>query len=328
MPEAGFRHQLLPYACEDDLLAAAVPYLREGLQAGGAVLIAVSARRAAALRGELGRDAAAARFLDTGAIGSNPGRMIPFWREAVDEHAGAGIPVRAIAEPDWRALAPHELDEWLRHERLLNVAFDGDPAWSLLCPYDAAVLPPDVLDGAARAHPLVAAEGGPSPSAGWSGVAAGVLAGVLEAPPERARRLWFDRGGLHRARAMVAEEAGRAGLDRMRSSDLVTATSELVANSVAHGGGRGMLWAWTEGGEVVVDVSDTGIVDDPLVGRVKPLPTQEGGRGLWIANLLCDLVQLRSGPGGTSVRLRMATDRSAVRPAYGQSGSTGLLSFQ
>jgi anti-sigma regulatory factor (Ser/Thr protein kinase) len=32
---------------------------------------------------------------------------------------------------------------------------------------------------------------------------------------------------------------------------------------------------------------------------------QEGGRGLWLINQLCDLVQLRSSPEGTSVRMSM-----------------------
>jgi hypothetical protein len=31
-----------------------------------------------------------------------------------------------------------------------------------------------------------------------------------------------------------------------------------------------------------------------------------GGRGLWIVNHLCDLVQLRSSPAGNVVRLHMA----------------------
>jgi anti-sigma regulatory factor (Ser/Thr protein kinase) len=32
---------------------------------------------------------------------------------------------------------------------------------------------------------------------------------------------------------------------------------------------------------------------------------QTGGRGLWLANQLCDLVELRSGPVETVVRLHM-----------------------
>jgi anti-sigma regulatory factor (Ser/Thr protein kinase) len=36
-----------------------------------------------------------------------------------------------------------------------------------------------------------------------------------------------------------------------------------------------------------------------------PEPGQLGGRGLWLANQLCDLVQIRCSPAGATVRLRM-----------------------
>ena len=44
-------------------------------------------------------------------------------------------------------------------------------------------------------------------------------------------------------------------------------------------------------------------IDDPLVGRRTPGPEDERGRGLWLANALADLVQVRSGPDGTTVRV-------------------------
>src|SRR5262245_33215820 len=53
------------------------------------------------------------------------------------------------------------------------------------------------------------------------------------------------------------------------------------------------------------DIWDTGHLHDPLVGRRRPVPDQLGGLGLWIANHLCDLVQLRSSPDGTQVRFHM-----------------------
>ena len=55
----------------------------------------------------------------------------------------------------------------------------------------------------------------------------------------------------------------------------------------------------------VLDVAPK-LEEGPLAGRLRPPPTQEGGRGLWLANQLCDLVQIRSRPGRTTVRLRAA----------------------
>jgi anti-sigma regulatory factor (Ser/Thr protein kinase) len=54
---------------------------------------------------------------------------------------------------------------------------------------------------------------------------------------------------------------------------------------------------------VVVEFSDSGHLADPLTGRLVPSLEQEGGRGVYLVNQLCDLVQLRSSPQGTTVRV-------------------------
>ena len=87
--------------------------------------------------------------------------------------------------------------------------------------------------------------------------------------------------------------------------ELVLAVNEVVTNCLIHGPGGGVLRAWTGAGEVVCEVADGGAIDDPLVGRRLPPPDAEGRRGLWMVNQLCDLVELRSGAGGTRVRLHM-----------------------
>jgi phosphate/sulfate permease len=39
-----------------------------------------------------------------------------------------------------------------------------------------------------------------------------------------------------------------------------------------------------------------------LVGRRRPPVSQSGGRGHWLVNQMCDLVQVRSSRAGTTVR--------------------------
>jgi hypothetical protein len=46
-------------------------------------------------------------------------------------------------------------------------------------------------------------------------------------------------------------------------------------------------------------------LEDPLIDRVRPAAHAAGRRGLWLANQLCDLVQIRTLPSGTVVRLHM-----------------------
>jgi hypothetical protein len=55
-------------------------------------------------------------------------------------------------------------------------------------------------------------------------------------------------------------------------------------------------------------VQDGGRYDLPLADRVRPGSEAHASRGLWLANHLCDLVQIRSNPKGTTVRLHMWLD--------------------
>jgi anti-sigma regulatory factor (Ser/Thr protein kinase) len=125
------------------------------------------------------------------------------------------------------------------------------------------------------------------------------------APPLKARRQEFGLDDLHDVRAIVATAATAGGLSPNRTNDLVVAASELAANSVLHGGGRGLASVWGEEGGLFVEVADAGTITDMSVGRVRPDPTSEHGRGLYIANQLCDEVSIDSSTTGTRIRLRM-----------------------
>ena len=80
----------------------------------------------------------------------------------------------------------------------------------------------------------------------------------------------------------------------------------MLLEEVRHGGGHGTLRLWSDGGWLVCEVSDPGHIRQPLVGRIRPASGQLSGRGIWLANQLCDLVQIRSSVAGTTVRMHMA----------------------
>jgi anti-sigma regulatory factor (Ser/Thr protein kinase) len=103
----------------------------------------------------------------------------------------------------------------------------------------------------------------------------------------------------------VARHGAAAGLDPARTADLVLAVDEVATNSLRHGGGRGTLRIWRDGESVVCEVRDAGRIEDPMVGRERPALDRDGGRGLWMVNQLCDLVQLRTFPTGAVVRLHL-----------------------
>ena len=83
------------------------------------------------------------------------------------------------------------------------------------------------------------------------------------------------------------------------------AVSEIAANTVVHAGGAGILRIWRDDTALVCEIQDEGRITDPLAGRHPDSPDAESGHGLRIAHELCDLIELRSGPWGTVVRLHV-----------------------
>jgi anti-sigma regulatory factor (Ser/Thr protein kinase) len=298
-----FRHEALIYSDPDQFLAGAVPFLAAARETGEAALVAVSERNTELLRGELGADAEGVGFVAIEELGRNPARIIPFWRAFVDGQEGR--PVRGIGEPLWPGRGAAEIDECQRHECLLNIAFSSASSWSLLCPYDGAALPDEVLAAVSHSHQSVARDGAREASGDYL-ADRDCYAGELSRHPADAEDFAYDRTRLAAVRHLVKRVAEEAGIAVGRTADLVVAASELAANSVVHGGGAGTLRTWRERDRLLIEFEDRGTIDEPLAGRLRPAPTQEGGRGLWLANQLCDLVQVRSNALGTTVRLQAA----------------------
>jgi anti-sigma regulatory factor (Ser/Thr protein kinase) len=88
---------------------------------------------------------------------------------------------------------------------------------------------------------------------------------------------------------------------------MVLAVCEIATNALQYGGGSGEASVWSEDGAFVCEIRSAGSIPDPLVGRLRPPAGQGRGYGVWIANQLCDLVQIRSGEHGTTVRVHMTT---------------------
>jgi anti-sigma regulatory factor (Ser/Thr protein kinase) len=305
--DTSFRHEAFLYEGETEFFDGTLRFIRGGLEAGEPALVVVDDAKIRRLRAELDGDADRVQFADMAVVGHNPARILPAWRAFVDAHRGTGRRLRGIGEPISSRRGPAELVECQRHESLLNVAFDGAPAWWLLCPYDTQALDTEVIEEARRTHPFVwdGDEHRPSPECRDLATMAAPLASPLPEPDAPFRTFSFEgRSSLPLLRSFVADHAGGGGLDTVSTVEFVAAVHEVAANSVRHGGGAGVLRTWHEGDAVVCEVRDRGYLDRPLAGRESPAHDTEGGRGLWLANQFCDLVQIRSSESGTVVRLR------------------------
>lgn len=305
--EHRFRHETLFYSGEDGFVNGVLPSLTAAIAAQEPALVAVGNEKILLLQEALGEGAEHVHFTDMRLLGVNPARIIPAWSKFLEDHASDGRPVLGIGEPIWSGRSSDELTECHRHEALLNVAFDGGQAWKLLCPYDLEGLDDEVIEMAERTHPFIAGEGLSRPSDAYAHArsAPGPFDGELPPSPADVSEFIFDQEGLAALRQIVADHAAETSLDSSRIYDLVLSVDELASNSVSHGGGGGTLRVWRQEEALVCEVRDDGCITEPLVGRIRPLPIQLKGRGLWFANHLCDLVQIRSSPAGSVIRLHM-----------------------
>jgi anti-sigma regulatory factor (Ser/Thr protein kinase) len=303
-PVDAFRHQAFMYAGDEEFLDGTVAFIEGGLEAGEPVLVVEPARKLDMLRDALGPSTDEVHFADMAAVGRNPARIIPAWEEFVRTYPDRRL--RGIGEPIGPHRGPDELEECHLHEALLNVAFDAGQPWWLLCPYDVTALRPEVVEEARRTHPFVHDGSGFRPSDDYRPVEVDApFDRSLPDPPGQPVEMPFVARSLHDLRGVISRHANRAGLGPEDTAYFVLAVNEIATNSVRHGGGGGVLRLWDQGDSLTCEIRDSGHIEEPLAGRRPPGPEEEQGRGLWLANQVCDLVQVQSSSAGTVVRLHM-----------------------
>jgi len=301
----GYRHEALLYRGGSGFVDAVAPFVREGLDRHQPVMVAARNVRIRALQEVLGADADRVLLVDMAVLGANPARIIPAWREFIAAHSPNGEPVRGVGEPIWTGRRPVEIEESQLHEALLNLAITPDtPLW-LLCPYDVDALDPDMLAEAHRSHPAIVDEGTYRGSTSYAGAyhVGDLFSRELAPPTGPVRNLVVSGNDGHQVADWVRRWAEGSGLASPRSVRLATAIRGVAQANAGHSGRSEVLQMWQQGSALICQLHDGAQVHDPLIGR-RP-DGQENSRGLALraANQTCDLVQVRSGPGGTTIRV-------------------------
>ncbi len=298
------RHDVLVYAGRDDVAAAAADFLRTG-RAAGAELFFVAAGRNPALFSSLADGYGGhVTVADLTSQSTDPGRVFGLIRMFVKEHPG--VPVHCWQDVGWPGRPAGELTEALRYEALFGRAFAGSPV-TILCSYDRCA-GDDLIVRAELMHSSVLRDG-QRHDVHARGTLDGDEALPLNRPPDDASVLTFreDQVGVRRFAVALARQAG---LPASRIADLMLAVGELTANTLVHTNSQGTFAIWVSDGEVVFQVSDTGSISDPMAGTLKPAPTAPGSRrGLWLIHQVADLVETRTGPSGTAVRVHLRLPR-------------------
>jgi len=299
----GYVHDVMFWSRPEPFVRATVDFVRAGLSAHERVLVALPAPRLRAVRAALGDAARHVDFADMEHLGANPARIIGAWVAFVT--ASGDHPSRGVGEPLWAGRSSVEVSECQLHEALLNDAIPATaPLW-LRCPYEVSALPTEVVDGALHSHPWVAQDDGRArANEAYAGGELGAMgfATPLPDPPAASIVRTITHETLRSVRDLAAHVARVCGVADERAEDLGLALHELGVNSVVHGNG-GTLRLWRTPDALVCEVKDRGVVADPLTGRLAPDDEEPDGRGLWMVNQLCDLVQLRSSDTGTTVRV-------------------------
>jgi anti-sigma regulatory factor (Ser/Thr protein kinase) len=302
--DRAYRHEAMLYAGDDGFVDGVASFVRAGVEADEPVLVVVQAHKLDVLRAALAEDADRVQFADMAAVGHNPARIIPAWRAFVAEHAGEGR-IRGVGEPLYVERSSEERTECHLHEALLNLAL-ADAPLSLLCPYDTEALPASDIDIAINSHPFLHENGRATDNARYGGTVEW-FGGDLPEPDVASERVEFDLQSLPLVRKLVEDRAAAFGLGLQQRRECVLVVSEIATNSLVHGGGRGSLRCWFADNRFVCEIADRGHIVQPLVGRVRPEPGQVGGHGLWLANQLADLVQVRSNAERTIIRIHVAS---------------------
>lgn len=312
-------HRGLLYGSEEEFLAGTVPFIRDGLERGDPIRIAITDRNAGWLRAALGVDVRHVAFSDSSPRCRHPSRALAALHDVMQQAGADGQRLRIIREPWWTAFTAQESNEWARHESVVNAAL----AWAnaaLVCAYDTCVVDPDVLDNVSRTHPELVGNGGSRPSPGYANPAvfnAECNSSPLpELPPPTLWLRFRHLDQLAALRAFVTFHATQTGAATQHVEQFVQAVDEVATNAIQHGGGSGVLQIWADPHTIMCEVSDTGAgLGDPLAGYLPPGRVAARGRGLWIARHFSDLIELHSDPAGTIVRLHLTPPSDGRRAA-------------
>ncbi len=291
-------HAALFYPSEAEYAGQIAAFVRAGLARGEPALIALPGGKSRVIGARLDAMPGELTFTDMTELGRNPARIIPELRLFTDKHPGQRV--RYVGEPIWPGRSAAETCEATRHEALVNLAFAQAKA-TILCPYDASGLAGSVLADARRAHQEPAASGATAQT--WRDNLPAACDRSLGLPPAEAEVLAYDTD-LVPVRRLIERHARRAGLGEERTVDLVLAANEIAANTICHTTGGGVIHVWHTATEILCQVHDAGQITDPMAGRVRHGP-DDRGHGLWLVNQMCDLVELRSGEAGTTVRMHV-----------------------
>jgi anti-sigma regulatory factor (Ser/Thr protein kinase) len=316
-PTAARAHELARHAThgaavvgsEAELLAAALPFLDEGLRAGDLVALTCPPDTVTLLCRELGEQASSvASDPRMSLLGSRAPDALTMCSRYLERAVGQGSGrLRVVAEVDFGS-EPADWREGQRFESVYNRLMAGAPV-SAMCLYDCRRLPDPVIASAEATHPQLVGGTTWTPNGRFQDPGTYVPSLPLPREPAEAGEPVFSvddaptlAGLRHQLGAVIASLVP----DREQQGDLHLAASEIAANAFRHGVRPVSARVWAEGDRLVCLISDRGTsYSDPFSGFAPAhgLDLSRGGMGLWLARKLWDHVDVLPASTGLTVRL-------------------------
>ncbi|MEV5137641.1 sensor histidine kinase [Streptomyces syringium] len=310
----GFVHHACLYGSDEQFLATALPFVRDGLAAGEPVLAATTPANIELLRDALGERAHALDTAETAYFGRRPVERVFAFLRYHDRRARPGRRMRMLAEPVWGGRSARQIAEWKRMESGLNVLLAELPVW-MICPYDTRAVSADVAAAACVTHPVRMDGVKAHPCADFTDPMA--YAAAIGPPPETAPGTAARMGPTADASAVrlfARERAAAAGLTGERLALAEFAVAEAAGYLLAADGARVALRIWEEPGALACEL----LREDPhgasvpvFAGFLPPDEAPDPEDGLWLARTLSETLEVRAEGPRTRLALRLAGLRDA-----------------
>ncbi|GAA2845720.1 hypothetical protein Acy02nite_47330 [Actinoplanes cyaneus] len=312
----AFAHTALIIDADLDLPRVLEPELHRSAEIYDEVLLVVSARTRAVLA-----DAAAdvpghiLSWGDPASFYQRLGSAYEAFRRYLAAQHQAGRRVHVIAEPDLLSTvdARFHADRaaaYLAYEAVGNHTFAIGRS-AVTCIWDHRDHGDAIIDAVRATHAYELTGTGPAPSPHYLSPERYLSerhdTPMRSAPPHVDRDLTLhDVAELSALRSLLGAWAADRGFAGEAIEDLTVAVVEVATNGLRHGGAPVHVRAWHHGDTLVVQCDDAGNQPIPATAgyyRPHPLAATTGGRGLWLARQLADVVTVSAAPGRTTVRL-------------------------
>jgi hypothetical protein len=309
-PSNAFAHHACIYASDQEFLETAVPFVRDGLALDEPVLVATTAANLDLLSDTLSAGADRIDYAETAYFGRRPPQRVAAFHRYWQRHAdGHHRHVRMLAEAVWVGRSDRQVTAWQRMESALNVVLSATNIW-MICPYDARVVDQAILRAARQTHPDRVEGGQIQPSGEFVDpldFAHACDATPLPDPSPDAPLLPVTGvAGLVSVRRFVASQAAAHGLGGERAKLLVYAASEAAGYLLEQGSQRVTVCLWASAGQLACQINGhAGLVGDAFAGLRPPALEPRPGDGLWLAQQVCEMVEVRAQHTGCRILLQV-----------------------